>query len=76
MSDTSRMMPHSYLTWPFRMLWWVAGCLIHLTGCLLAVGLGILFMAIGLLLISSFFGAIIGIPLFILGTLLLIRGLF
>jgi len=48
----------------------------NLTGILLAILLGIVFMIVGWFLISTIIGAFIGIPLFIFGLLLLIRGLY
>ena len=64
------------LVWPVRILWRLVTCIANLTGIILALILGMLFMVIGLALTASFIGAILGIPLFILGFLLLLRGLY
>jgi hypothetical protein len=48
----------------------------NLTGILVAILLGLALMMVGWFLISTIFGAFIGIPLFIFGLLLLIRGLY
>ncbi len=61
---------------PFKLLWRLVTWFEKLIGIALCLILGLAFMAVGLFLIFTFIGAIIGIPLFILGFLLLIRGLF
>ncbi|NLY46695.1 MAG: hypothetical protein GX053_12040 [Tissierella sp.] len=48
----------------------------RITGKLIAVGLGCIFTAVGILLSITIIGAIIGIPLIILGVTMIIRGLF
>ena len=64
------------LFWPIILLWRLVTCIANLTGILLAILLGVIFMIIGLAFCATFVGAIIGIPLFILGFLLLLRGLY
>ena len=76
MSNDVHMMPRSFLIWPFKVMWRFTGFLMRFTGCLLAILIGLILMGLGLVLSSTFFGAVIGIPLFVLGVLLLLRGLF
>lgn len=64
------------LLWPVVLCWRFVTMVANLTGILLAILLGIVFMMIGWVLISTVIGAFIGIPLFIFGLLLLIRGLY
>lgn len=64
------------LLWPVVWAWRFVTMIANLTGILLAILLGIALMAVGWVLISSIIGAFIGIPLFIFGLLLLIRGLY
>ena len=76
MADAERMTPHPILMWPFRMLWKLAGMIVRFTGFLLAILVGLVFMALGVALCFSIAGIVLGIPLFVLGALLVIRGLF
>lgn len=62
--------------WPCICLWRLVTFIANLTGILMAIILGLVLMMVGWLLISSILGAAIGIPLFILGLFLLIRGIF
>ncbi len=64
------------ILWPFKMLWQLAAGLLSLTGHLVALVLGIVFLMFGFLVSATIIGMIIGIPLMILGMLLIIRGLF
>ena len=64
------------LRWPVILAWRFVTMVANRTGILLAILLGIVFMMVGWILISTIFGAFIGIPLFIFGLLLLIRGLY
>ncbi|HIJ73396.1 MAG TPA: hypothetical protein HPP83_04765 [Candidatus Hydrogenedentes bacterium] len=76
MSHSERILPPAWLLWPFRALWALAGLIAKAVGALLAMLLGLGFMALGLLFTSTIIGAVIGIPLFVLGFLLLVKGLF
>ncbi len=64
------------ILWPFVAIWKLLASIIEFTGRLIAVILGLVFMIIGVILSSTVIGAIIGIPLFILGILLIVRGFF
>ncbi len=62
--------------WPFWALWRLVAGIVLVIGRLLAVILGAVLMLAGFLISLTVVGAIIGIPLGILGFLLVIRGLF
>ena len=62
--------------WPFWAIWRLVSGIVLLVGRLLAVVLGGVIMLLGFLISLTVVGAIIGIPLAILGFLLIIRGLF
>lgn len=64
------------LTWPFRMVWSLLGVIFLAAGKLLTLLIGLALAAVGVVLIGSIVGAGIGIPLLILGVLLMIRSLF
>ena len=61
---------------PIVWLWRFVTFLANLTGILLALTLGLLLMVIGLALTWTVIGAVLGIPLFILGFMLLLRALY
>lgn len=63
------------LLWPFRTLWRLTASLLSLTGRLLLGLLGITLMGVGVVLSATVVGAVIGIPLFAIGVLLIIRWL-
>ena len=66
----------SVLLWPFTALWSLLSLILRLTGRLLAAILGIKFMIVGILLTFLVVAAPVGIPLTVLGFLLLIRSIF
>jgi hypothetical protein len=61
--------------WPFAAIWNLVAYIVMLTGRLLAVILGFVFLILGVILTVTMIGAIIGIPLGIIGVLMIIRGL-
>jgi hypothetical protein len=64
-----------WFLWPFAMIWNLVAYIVTLTGRLLAVILGFIFLILGVILTITVIGAIIGIPLGIIGVLMIIRGL-
>ena len=62
--------------WPLRALWTLVATIVELTGRLVAMILGIVFILVGLLVSLTIVGALIGIPLAVVGFLLLLRGIF
>lgn len=61
--------------WPFAAIWNLVAYIVMLTGRLLAVILGFVFLILGVILTVTVIGAIIGIPLGVIGILMIIRGL-
>lgn len=64
------------LLWPFHMIWLFIGSILNLTGRLVAAILGFVFIMVGIILIITVIGSFVGIPLVILGFLLLVRAMF
>lgn len=65
-----------WILWPFVALWKLLAGLISVTGRLVAVILGAALMLLGGLVSLTVVGAVIGIPLAVLGLLIILRGLF
>lgn len=75
----SAAVSHHKIPWilrPFWAVWRLVAFIVGLTGRLLAVILGVVFMIIGVVVSLTVVGLIIGVPLFLLGMLLVFRGLF
>jgi hypothetical protein len=62
--------------WPFAAIWKLLAVIVEMTGRLVAMILGIVLMLVGGLVSLTVVGAIIGIPLAIVGLLLLLKGIF
>ncbi len=73
MARTKKRTP--WLLWPFAALWNFFAYLVGLTGRLAAIALGITLMIVGVIVSLTIVGAVVGIPLFAFGALLVIRGL-
>lgn len=65
-----------WLLWPFVALWRLVTWILAMTGRLVAILLGIAFMVVGVIATLTVIGAIIGVPMFLFGVLLVFRGLF
>jgi hypothetical protein len=65
-----------WLLWPFVALWRLVTWILAMTGRLVAILLGIVFMVVGVIATLTVIGAIIGVPMFLFGVLLVFRGLF
>ncbi len=65
-----------WLLWPLAAVWDLLAWHLSLTGRLLGIVLALGLMATGVAATLTVVGAIVGIPLFSLGLLLLIRSLF
>lgn len=61
---------------PFRLVWLFFGFLLTVLGKLLGVILGLIFMIMGVILCFTLIASFIGIPLFIIGFLLVLRSIF
>lgn len=64
------------LLWPFYAVWRLLTFVLEVTSRLICAFIGLAFMAGGTALAISIVGAPIGIPLVLLGFLLLVRALF
>ena len=60
---------------PFTAIWNLIAYLVSLLGRLMAIGLGLALMVLGVLVTLTIVGAIVGVPIFAFGALLVIRGL-
>jgi hypothetical protein len=74
MTETKKEIP--WYAWPFVALWKLVAGIVALTGRLVAVILGFVLLIAGILVSLTVVGAIVGIPLAIIGFLLVLRGLF
>ncbi len=61
---------------PFVAIWRLISAIVELTGRLIAVVLGAVLMIVGVIATVTVIGAIIGVPVFLVGLLLVFRGLF
>jgi len=67
---------HPWYALPFIALWKLITGIVEFTGRLVAVILGFVLLLVGIIVSLTVVGAIVGIPLAILGFLLILRGLF
>ncbi len=74
MSETKHQVP--WYLWPFWAIWQFVTGILRLTGRLVIVVLGLVLMVVGVVVSLTIIGAILGVPLFILGLLMVFRGLF
>lgn len=73
-TTTRRQVP--WILWPFAALWDLLTFILRLTGRLVAAVLGFALMVIGLVATLTVVGAPVGIPLIVLGFLLMLRSVF
>lgn len=62
--------------WPIVLLWRLVTGIAKVTGIVVALAVGSVLMLTGYLLTGTIIGAIIGLPLFFLGFLLVLRALY
>ena len=62
--------------WPFAAIWKLLAVIVELTGRFVAMVLGLVLILVGVIVSLTVIGAIVGIPLAIVGLLLLLRGIF
>jgi hypothetical protein len=65
-----------WFLWPFWAIWELVAWILKLTGRLVAVLLGLVLMIAGAMVSLTVIGIFIGVPLFIIGLLLVLRGIF
>ena len=73
-TQTKKQIP--WYLWPFVALWKLLAVIVEMTGRFVALVLGIVFIIVGVIVSLTIVGAIIGVPLAIIGLLLLLRGIF
>ena len=73
-AQTKRHIP--WYLWPFAALWRLISTIVEMTGRFVALTLGLVFVLVGVLISLTIVGAIVGIPLAIVGVLLFLRGIF
>ena len=66
----------SLVTWPFVVIWRLLSFVFELTGRLVAFALGFLLLLLGVLVSLTGIGALVGIPVALVGFLLLARAVF
>jgi hypothetical protein len=65
-----------WIFWPFVALWRLLTWILELTGRLVAVVLGLVMMIVGVVISITVVGAVVGVPVFLFGLLLVFRGFF
>jgi len=65
-----------WFLWPFAALWKLIAVIVEMTGRFVAMVLGVVFIIVGVIVSLTIVGAIVGIPLAIIGLLMLLRGIF
>ena len=73
-AQTKKHIP--WYLWPFVALWKLLAVIVEMTGRFVAMVLGVVFIIVGVIVSLTIVGAIIGVPLAIIGLLLLLRGMF
>jgi hypothetical protein len=68
--------PAPWYLWPFLGLWRLIARIVGLTGRLVAVVLGLALMIVGVVLSVTIIGAVAGVPLAVVGLLLVLKGIF
>lgn len=65
-----------WVLWPFVAIWKLLAIIVEMTGRFVAMVLGIVLILVGVLVSLTIVGAIVGVPLAIIGLLILLRGMF
>lgn len=65
-----------WILWPFVAVWRLVTWILGLTGRFLAVVFGLVLMIVGAVITATVVGAVVGVPVVILGFILVMRGLF
>ncbi len=73
-TQTKKHVP--WYLWPFAALWKLLAVIVEMTGRFVAMVLGVVFIIVGVIVSLTIVGAIVGVPLAIIGLLLLLRGMF
>lgn len=62
--------------WPITALWRLLATIVEMAGRFAAILIGLVFILVGILLSLTIIGALLGVPLFVVGVLLVIKGIF
>ncbi len=62
--------------WPFTAIWKLLSVIVEMTGRFMAMVLGLVLMLAGVLVSLTIVGALVGVPLALIGLLLFFRGVF
>jgi hypothetical protein len=73
-TETKHHIP--WYLWPFAAIWKLLAVIVELTGRFVAMVLGIVLILVGVIVSLTIVGAVVGVPLAIIGLLLLFRGMF
>ena len=65
-----------WFLWPFTAIWQLIATIVGLTGRFVAMVLGLVFMLVGVIVSLTIIGAIVGIPMAVIGLLLFLKGIF
>lgn len=65
-----------WFLWPFIALWRLIATIVEMTGRFVAMILGLVFIIVGVIVSLTVIGAIVGIPMAIIGLLLFLKGIF
>ena len=74
MTTEKRHIP--WYLWPFAAIWKLLAVIVEMTGRFVAMVLGVVLLVVGVLISLTIVGAIVGVPLAIIGLLLFFRGMF
>ena len=75
MSDSGKRKTPWFL-WPFAAIWDLLTWILSLTGRILLAVLGLVLVIVGLVLTVTVIAAPVGIPLIVIGGLLMVRSIF
>ena len=64
------------LAWPFVAIWRLLTWVLGLTGRIVVIGIGLALMIAGLVATLTIIGVVVGVPLIVVGLLLIFRGIF
>lgn len=70
------LMMNLFFIWPVKLLWKCATMTCNAIGILLCLILGSAMLFAGYLLVSTFIGAIFGLPMMVIGAFLILRALY
>ncbi len=76
MTTTTQKKQIPWYLWPFAAIWKFLVVIVEMTGRFVAMVLGIVLVIVGVIASLTIVGAIVGIPLGIIGLLLFFRGMF